>query len=176
MRGVASVPLANRATIGNMSPEFGSTATIFPIDDVTIDYLKLTGRSPEQIQLVEDYAKTQGLWHDPANEVAYSEYLELDLSTVVPSISGPKRPQDRIELSDAKSQFAKDIHNYAAPGEESKSAPVSTGDGRNFELANGAVAIASITSCTNTSNPLSCSRQVCSPATRASADSTRSRG
>ncbi|EKU47825.1 aconitate hydratase AcnA [Brevibacterium casei] len=151
--GVASVPLANRATIGNMSPEFGSTAAIFPIDDVTIDYLKLTGRSPEQIQLVEDYAKTQGLWHDPANEVAYSEYLELDLSTVVPSISGPKRPQDRIELSDAKSQFAKDIHNYAAPGEESKSAPVSTGDGRNFELANGAVAIASITSCTNTSNP-----------------------
>ncbi|RAG66903.1 aconitate hydratase, partial [Burkholderia multivorans] len=93
--GVASVPLANRATIGNMSPEFGSTAAIFPIDDVTIDYLKLTGRSPEQIQLVEDYAKTQGLWHDPANEVAYSEYLELDLSTVVPSISGPKRPQDR---------------------------------------------------------------------------------
>ncbi|MCM1012644.1 aconitate hydratase AcnA [Brevibacterium sp. XM4083] len=151
--GVASVPLANRATIGNMSPEFGSTAAIFPIDDVTIDYLKLTGRSPEQIQLVEDYAKTQGLWHDPANEVAYSEYLELDLSSVVPSISGPKRPQDRIELSDAKSQFAKDIHNYAAPGEESKSAPVSTGDGRNFELANGAVAIASITSCTNTSNP-----------------------
>ncbi|WP_119296185.1 aconitate hydratase AcnA [Brevibacterium casei] len=151
--GVASVPLANRATIGNMSPEFGSTAAIFPIDDVTIDYLKLTGRLPEQIQLVEDYAKTQGLWHDPANEVAYSEYLELDLSTVVPSISGPKRPQDRIELSDAKSQFAKDIHNYAAPGEESKSAPVSTGDGRNFELANGAVAIASITSCTNTSNP-----------------------
>lgn len=151
--GVASVPLANRATIGNMSPEFGSTAAIFPIDDVTIDYLKLTGRSPEQIQLVEDYAKTQGLWHDPASEVAYSEYLELDLSTVVPSISGPKRPQDRIELSDAKSQFAKDIHNYAAPGEESKSAPVSTGDGRNFELANGAVAIASITSCTNTSNP-----------------------
>ena len=151
--GVASVPLANRATIGNMSPEFGSTAAIFPIDDVTIDYLKLTGRSPEQIQLVEDYAKTQGLWHDPANEVAYSEYLELDLSTVVPSISGPKRPQDRIELTDAKNQFAKDIHNYAAPGEESKSAPVSTGDGRNFELANGAVAIASITSCTNTSNP-----------------------
>ncbi|UZD60990.1 aconitate hydratase AcnA [Brevibacterium sp. JSBI002] len=152
-KGVAEVPLANRATIGNMSPEFGSTAAIFPIDEVTIDYLKLTGRSEEQIQLVEDYAKTQGLWHDPENEVEYSEYLELDLSTVVPSISGPKRPQDRIELSDAKSQFAKDIHNYAAPGEESKSVDVSTADGRNFELANGAVAIASITSCTNTSNP-----------------------
>ncbi|WP_432788895.1 aconitate hydratase AcnA [Brevibacterium sp. K11IcPPYGO002] len=152
-KGVAEVPLANRATIGNMSPEFGSTAAIFPIDEVTIDYLKLTGRSDEQIQLVEDYAKTQGLWHDPDNEVEYSEYLELDLSTVVPSISGPKRPQDRIELSDAKNQFAKDIHNYAAPGEESKSVAVSTADGRNFELANGAVAIASITSCTNTSNP-----------------------
>ena len=152
-KGVAEVPLANRATIGNMSPEFGSTAAIFPIDEVTIDYLKLTGRSDEQIQLVEDYAKTQGLWHDPDNEVEYSEYLELDLSTVVPSISGPKRPQDRIELSDAKNQFAKDIHNYAAPGEESKSVDVSTADGRNFELANGAVAIASITSCTNTSNP-----------------------
>ncbi|MGO3180582.1 MAG: aconitate hydratase AcnA [Brevibacterium linens] len=152
-KGVAEVPLANRATIGNMSPEFGSTAAIFPIDEVTIDYLKLTGRSDEQIQLVEDYAKTQGLWHDPENEVEYSEYLELDLSTVVPSISGPKRPQDRIELSDAKNQFAKDIHNYVAPGEESKSVDVSTADGRNFELANGAVAIASITSCTNTSNP-----------------------
>ena len=152
-KGVAEVPLANRATIGNMSPEFGSTAAIFPIDEVTIDYLKLTGRTDEQIQLVEDYAKTQGLWHDPENEVEYSEYLELDLSTVVPSISGPKRPQDRIELSDAKNQFAKDIHNYAAPGEENKSVDVSTADGRNFELANGAVAIASITSCTNTSNP-----------------------
>ena len=152
-KGVAEVPLANRATIGNMSPEFGSTAAIFPIDEVTIDYLKLTGRSDEQIQLVEDYAKTQGLWHDPEIEVEYSEYIELDLSTVVPSISGPKRPQDRIELSDAKNQFAKDIHNYAAPGEESKSVDVTTGDGDQFELANGAVAIASITSCTNTSNP-----------------------
>ncbi|WP_212130442.1 aconitate hydratase AcnA [Brevibacterium sp. SMBL_HHYL_HB1] len=151
--GVAEVPLANRATIGNMSPEFGSTAAIFPIDEVTIDYLKLTGRSDEQIQLVEEYAKAQGLWHDPSREVEYSEYLELDLSTVVPSISGPKRPQDRIELSDAKNQFAKDIHNYAAPGEENKSVDVTTADGRNFELANGAVAIASITSCTNTSNP-----------------------
>ncbi|WP_349828482.1 aconitate hydratase AcnA [Brevibacterium litoralis] len=151
--GVGSVPLANRATIGNMSPEFGSTAAIFPIDDVTIDYLRLTGRSQEQIDLVETYAKEQGLWHDPSVEVEYSEYLELDLSTVVPSISGPKRPQDRIELTDAKDQFAKDIHNYAQPGEEAKSVPVSMGDGRDFELKNGAVAIASITSCTNTSNP-----------------------
>ena len=151
--GVASVPLANRATIGNMSPEFGSTAAIFPIDEVTMDYMKLTGRSAEQIQLVEDYAKAQGLWHDPSKEVEYSEYVELDLSTVVPSISGPKRPQDRVELTDAKNQFAKDIHNYAQPGEENKSVPVTTSDGANFELANGAVAIASITSCTNTSNP-----------------------
>ncbi|HLS34427.1 MAG TPA: aconitate hydratase AcnA, partial [Brevibacterium sp.] len=152
-RGVSAVPLANRATIGNMSPEFGSTAAMFPIDQVTIDYLRLMGRDEDQIALVEKYAKAQGLWHDPSREVEYSEYLELDLSTVVPSISGPKRPQDRIQLSDAKSQFAKDIHSYAQPGEEQKSAAVSTADGREFELANGAVAIASITSCTNTSNP-----------------------
>ncbi|EFG48231.1 aconitate hydratase 1 [Brevibacterium mcbrellneri ATCC 49030] len=151
--GVTAVPLANRATIGNMSPEFGSTAAIFPIDDVTLDYLKLTGRSEEQIALVEAYCKEQGLWHDPKNEVEYSEYLELDLSTVVPSIAGPKRPQDRIELSDAKSQFAKDLPNYTKPGEEAKSVPVKMGDGREFELTNGSVAIASITSCTNTSNP-----------------------
>ncbi|SLM97675.1 aconitate hydratase AcnA [Brevibacterium yomogidense] len=152
-KGVSAVPLANRATIGNMSPEFGSTAAMFPIDQVTMDYLRLTGRDEEQMALVETYAKEQGLWHDPEAEIEFSEYLELDLSTVVPSISGPKRPQDRIELSDAKSQFAKDIHNYAQPGDEQKSAPVATADGREFELANGAVAIASITSCTNTSNP-----------------------
>lgn len=151
--GVGAVPLANRATIGNMSPEFGSTAAMFPIDEVTVDYLRLTGRDESQIKLVETYAKEQGLWHDPSTEVEYSEYLELDLSTVVPSISGPKRPQDRIELSDSKEQFRKDIHNYAKPGEEDKAASVAMGDGRSFELANGAVAIASITSCTNTSNP-----------------------
>ncbi|MYM20733.1 aconitate hydratase AcnA [Brevibacterium sp. 5221] len=152
-KGVSAVPLANRATIGNMSPEFGSTAAMFPVDEVTMGYLRLTGRSQEQLDLVEAYAKEQGLWHNPDEAVAYSEYLELDLSTVVPSISGPKRPQDRIELSDAKSQFAKDIHNYAKTGEEEKSAEVSMPDGREFELKNGAVAIASITSCTNTSNP-----------------------
>ncbi|WP_101589524.1 aconitate hydratase AcnA [Brevibacterium jeotgali] len=152
-KGVSAVPLANRATIGNMSPEFGSTAAMFPIDEVTLDYLRLTGRDEDQMALVETYAKEQGLWHDPEAEIEFSEYLELDLSTVVPSISGPKRPQDRIELSDAKSQFAKDIHNYAQPGDEQKSAPVATADGREFELTNGAVAIASITSCTNTSNP-----------------------
>ena len=110
--GVAEVPLANRATIGNMSPEFGSTAAIFPIDEVTLDYLRLTGRSDEQLALVEAYAKEQGLWHDPPREPKFSEYLELDLSDVVPSIAGPKRPQDRIALTDAKTAFRKDIHNY----------------------------------------------------------------
>src|SRR5690606_4723744 len=111
--GVGAVPLANRATIGNMSPEFGSTAAIFPIDDVTLEYLRLTGRSDEQIDLVEAYVKEQGMWHDPSEEITFSEYLELDLSTVVPSISGPKRPQDRISLTDAKAQFHEDIKNYA---------------------------------------------------------------
>lgn len=193
--GVAAVPLANRATIGNMSPEFGSTAAMFPIDDVTLDYLRLTGRSDENVALVESYAKEQGLWHDPSKEIRFSEYLELDLSTVVPSISGPKRPQDRIELTDAKEQFRKDIHNYVAiedgsvdesleesfpasdppsfthadshttesarvisaangsHGRPSSPVHVVTEDGREFELDHGAVSIASITSCTNTSNP-----------------------
>jgi aconitate hydratase len=147
--GVTAVPLANRATIGNMSPEFGSTAAIFPIDDVTLDYLRLTGRSVEQVALVEAYAKAQHLWHDPAVEPVFSEYLELDLATVVPSISGPKRPQDRIILTEAKSQFSKDLENYThgAP------AQVSSKTGESFELKNGAVTIAAITSCTNTSNP-----------------------
>src|SRR5690625_1336727 len=111
-QGVAKVPLANRATIGNMSPEFGSTAAMFPVDEVTTDYMRLTGRTEEEIALVEAYAKEQGMWHDPDRELRFSEHLELDLSTVVPSISGPKRPQDRIELTDAKEQFRKDIHNY----------------------------------------------------------------
>ena len=146
--GVASVPLANRATIGNMSPEFGSTVAIFPIDEVTIDYLRGTGRSEDQIALVEQYSKLQGLWHDPANEAEYSEYLELDLSTVVPSIAGPKRPQDRIELSDSKEAFQKDIATYSS--EKSKPTKV---EGKDYSIDNGYVAIASITSCTNTSNP-----------------------
>ncbi|NMK98939.1 aconitate hydratase, partial [Staphylococcus capitis] len=119
-KGVAEVPLANRATLGNMSPEFGSTAAIFPIDDETINYLRLTGRDEAQLALVEAYAREQGMWHDADHEPAFSEYLELDLSTVVPSISGPKRPQDRIELSDAKNAFRKDIHNYV---EENHPAP-----------------------------------------------------
>ncbi|MBT0769195.1 aconitate hydratase AcnA [Kineosporia sp. J2-2] len=113
--GVGAVPLANRATIGNMSPEFGSTCAIFPIDEVTLDYLRLTGRSDEQVALVEAYCKEQGLWHDPSSEAKYSEYLELDLSTVVPSIAGPKRPQDRIELSHAKKSFRGTIGDYVTP-------------------------------------------------------------
>ncbi|MDC3725355.1 MULTISPECIES: aconitate hydratase AcnA [unclassified Rhodococcus (in: high G+C Gram-positive bacteria)] len=194
--GVAEVPLANRATLGNMSPEFGSTAAIFPIDGETINYLRLTGRSDEQLALVEAYAKEQGLWHDPSREPEFSEYLELDLSTVVPSIAGPKRPQDRILLSESKVAFRKDIHNYVEenlPAEHSKldeaveeSFPASdpavlsfADDGAvdvhsaangshgrptkpvkvvseergEFVLDHGAVVVAGITSCTNTSNP-----------------------
>ncbi|USR80144.1 aconitate hydratase AcnA [Arcanobacterium pinnipediorum] len=153
--GVGAVPLANRATIGNMSPEFGSTAAIFPIDEVTLEYLRLTGRSEEQIALVEEYTKAQGLWHDPDNEVEYSEYIELDLSTVVPSIAGPKRPQDRIALSDAKQAFHKALPSYTDdPGQDRphKVTPL-TINGTQTSIDHGSVAIASITSCTNTSNP-----------------------
>ena len=149
--GVAAVPLANRATIGNMSPEFGSTCAIFPIDDETISYLKLTGRPAEQLALVEAYAKAQGLWHDADREPSYSEYLELDLATVVPSIAGPKRPQDRVALSQAKDKFAEVLPTYAAQG--TKPTPVTMEDGTQVVIDNGAVVIASITSCTNTSNP-----------------------
>src|SRR5580693_1953386 len=103
--GVGQVPVANRATIGNMSPEFGSTCAIFPIDSATLEYLRLTGRPEAQVSLVEAYAKEQGLWHDPSREPRFSEEVELDLSTVVPSIAGPKRPQDKIELANAKPAF-----------------------------------------------------------------------
>ena len=146
--GVTKVPLANRATIGNMSPEFGSTVAIFPIDEVTLDYLRITGRDKEQVDLVEAYTKAQGLWHDPSVEPVFSEYLTLDLSTVVPSIAGPKRPQDRIELSSSKSSFEKDLKTYAT----AMSSPAKV-KGQNYEIDHGAVTIASITSCTNTSNP-----------------------
>jgi aconitate hydratase len=148
--GVAAVPLANRATIGNMSPEFGSTCAIFPIDEVTLDYLRLTGRPDDQVSLVEAYAREQGLWHDPSREARYSEYLELDLCSVVPSIAGPKRPQDRIALTDAKQAFAAALPAYT--GDPAASTSVGAGEG-GYTLSHGAVAIASITSCTNTSNP-----------------------
>src|SRR5690606_10903339 len=185
-------------TIGNMSPEYGSTISIFPIDQVTLDYMALTGRPTAQIALVEAYAKAQGLWHDPHAEPRYSERLELDLSTVVPSIAGPKRPQDRIQLSDAKQAFrgalaaligdtdpkpqgydkavdesfpASDTPSYkedAVPtsqpptdhtaevpaGSLRQRDPVSvTLDGTPQQIDHGAVVIAAITSCTNTSSP-----------------------
>ena len=194
--GLGNVPLANRATIGNMSPEYGSTAAMFPIDDETLAYLRLSGRPAEQVALVEAYAKEQGLWHDPANEPVFSETLELDLSTVVPSIAGPKRPQDRVPLNAAKSMFRAALRDYAThpgPGpsgtlDEAEKAsfpasdpisashdsaadqpvscnvgpvgdrpsnPVQTvlADGSTATLDHGAVVIAAITSCTNTSNP-----------------------
>ncbi|GAC1386111.1 MAG: aconitate hydratase AcnA [Marmoricola sp.] len=149
--GVTVLPLANRATIGNMSPEFGSTVAIFPIDEETIHYMRLTGRSEEQLALVEAYAKEQGLWHDPSAEPRYSEKLELDLATVVPSIAGPKRPQDRVALTEAKTSFEGYLPSYSS--QPDASIPVTLADGTSFELKNGAVTIASITSCTNTSNP-----------------------
>ncbi|MGW7081988.1 aconitate hydratase AcnA [Streptomyces sp. NPDC054871] len=170
--GVAATSLANRATIGNMSPEFGSTAAIFPIDDETLKYLRLTGRDEQQVALVEAYAKEQGLWLDPAAEPDFSEKLELDLSTVVPSIAGPKRPQDRIVLANAAQQFALDVRNYVEDDDEAgkesfpaSDAPASTNgvptrpttvtapDGSTYEIDHGAVTVAAITSCTNTSNP-----------------------
>ncbi|WP_067183499.1 aconitate hydratase [Microtetraspora niveoalba] len=191
--GVSSVPLANRATIGNMSPEFGSTCAIFPIDGETISYLTLTGRSAEQVALVEAYAKEQGLWLDPsAPEPVFSEYIELDLSTVVPSIAGPKRPQDRITLATAKQAWRAAVRDYVpgdsvqGPADEASAesfpasdspaishsgsgdvphaarldggrphrpTPVTLADGTSFEVDHGAVVIAAITSCTNTSNP-----------------------
>jgi aconitate hydratase len=194
--GVAAVPLANRATIGNMSPEYGSTVAIFPIDDETLRYLRFTGRDPDQVALVEAYAKSQGLWHDPTTSPAFSEELELDLAEVVPSLAGPKRPQDRVDLADAKRAFRLALKDYAegdeptgldeeleatfpasdpitsepddrqdaSPAPSSGSprvprwraqepTPVRLADGTEFELDHGAVTIAAITSCTNTSNP-----------------------
>jgi aconitate hydratase len=148
--GCSSVPLANRATIGNMSPEYGSTVAIFPIDEQTIEYLKFTGRSKDQLALVESYAKKQGLWLDPNHEPRFSEHLQLDLSTIEPSIAGPKRPQDRVSLKNAKDNFNKVLPNYT--NELDKKIEVNL-DGEKFDLTHGAVVIAAITSCTNTSNP-----------------------
>ena len=148
--GVSVLPLANRATIGNMSPEFGSTIAVFPIDEETIKYLKLTGRPEEQLALVETYAKEQGLWHDPDAEPRYSEKLELDLATVVPSLAGPKRPQDRVAVTEAAPKFATALADYT---EDADATVEITLDGEKHTIGHGAVAIAAITSCTNTSNP-----------------------
>ena len=150
--GVSALPMANRATIGNMSPEYGSTCAIFPIDEETIRYLKFTGRNSEQLELVEKYAKVNGLWHDPKASPRFSEKLELDLATVVPSIAGPKRPQDRISLSDAKSSYEKVLPTYFSEKTSRSKVDVSV-NGKSTSVGNGDVVIASITSCTNTSNP-----------------------
>ncbi len=159
--GVSAVPLANRATIGNMSPEYGSTCAIFPIDQETLDYMRLTGRDDDAIARVEAYTKAQGLWHDPSVEAEYSEYLELDLGTVVPSIAGPKRPQDRITLDRAKETWREAVRAYTndpagegeLAGRPSRPVHVETADHGEFDIDHGIVGIASITSCTNTSNP-----------------------
>ena len=151
--GVGAVPLANRATIGNMSPEYGSTIAVFPIDDETTKYLRLTGRTEQEIALVEAYAKAQGLWHDPDHEPRFSEYLELDLGDVVPSIAGPKRPQDRVSLTESASSFQTALADYAGSSDASNVQSVTLEDGTSFDIDHGAVTIAAITSCTNTSNP-----------------------
>jgi len=150
--GVVSVPMANRATIGNMSPEYGSTCAIFPIDEETLRYLRLTGRSDEQVELVEQYAKAQGMWHDPAKAPRFSEHIELDLATVVSSIAGPKRPQDRISLTESKGAFEKILPTYFTDKTGKEAYPVHVGANATT-IKNGDVVIASITSCTNTSNP-----------------------
>ena len=155
--GVSTVPLANRATIGNMSPEYGSTCAIFPIDDETLRYLELTGRPAERIALVETYAKEQGLWHDPGHQPDYSERLTLDLSTVVPSLAGPARPQDRVRLDEARESFQvalpKILGKEATVAGPTNPTPVTLDEGTSFDLDHGHVVIAAITSCTNTSNP-----------------------
>ncbi|HSH48280.1 MAG TPA: aconitate hydratase [Halomonas sp.] len=193
--GLANVPLANRATIGNMSPEYGSTCAIFPIDDETLSYLRLTGRPEHQIRLVEAYAKEQGLWHDPQHEAEYSQVVELDLGTVEPSLAGPKRPQDRVPLRIAPQAVCALLAGHsqaealqvgldaASAGSFPASDPIAIGhsdpsdaprpmvdeggycdwppdpvaitleDGTECEIDHGAVVIAAITSCTNTSNP-----------------------
>jgi aconitate hydratase len=156
--GLKGLPLADRATIANMSPEFGSTCAIFPIDEETIRYLELTGRPADQIALVEAYAKAQGLWRvDGAPAADYTDVVELDLSTVEPSLAGPKRPQDRVPLRSAKKIYESSVKKMAE--ERSQKNPNATGNatatvgGKNFEVKDGAVLIAAITSCTNTSNP-----------------------
>ncbi len=149
--GVAAVPLANRATIGNMAPEYGSTIAVFPIDDETLRYLRFTGRDEELVRLVEAYAKEQGLWHDPSRRAQYSADLSLDLSTVEPSLAGPRRPQDRVPLRTARPSFRTALADAGTP--EPRTVEVTLAGGEKVQLSDGAVTIAAITSCTNTSNP-----------------------
>ena len=156
--GLASLPLADRATIGNMSPEFGSTCALFPIDQETLRYLELTGRPRAQVQLVEDYARAQGLWRtDGAKPAQYTKIIELDLGSVEPSLAGPSRPQDRVPLRLARNVYR--THQARIAAERARSSPKASGqvpvmlDGQSFVLRDGAVLIAAITSCTNTSNP-----------------------
>ena len=146
--GVAAVPLANRATIGNMSPEYGATCAIFPIDDVTLEYLRFTGRDDHHVDLVEAYAKEQGMFHVAGGiEPVFSETIELDLSTVAPSLAGPSRPQDLVALAGAGTSYR------TALGRDQRSAPATLADGSSQTVTDGAVVVAAITSCTNTSNP-----------------------
>ncbi len=155
--GISSLPLTDRATVANMAPEYGATIGFFPIDEATLDFLRLTGRSPENIALVEQYAKEQGLFHTASTpDPIFSDTLELDLSTVQPCLAGPARPQDRVLLKDMKTSFPKNVMDIlkVKEGDAKLSAKaVVTQGAQSYELTNGAVVIASITSCTNTSNP-----------------------
>jgi aconitate hydratase len=151
--GLASLPLADRATLANMAPEYGATCGIFPIDEESLNYMRLSGRSEEHVALVEAYTRAQGMFHTPDSpEAEYSDVLVLDMSTVVPSLAGPKRPQDRILLTEAKQAWQKDMTVFTEGRSSNGSASVEY-NGENFELEDGAVVIAAITSCTNTSNP-----------------------
>ena len=151
---LSHLPMGDRATIANMGPEYGATCGLFPIDEETLAYMRLTGRPDEHIALTEAYAKAQGMWRNDSQVADYSETLELDISTIVPSISGPKRPQDRIELRESKPEFQRDLDNLKSQAGIQGKGPVKTViDGQEVELDDGSVVIAAITSCTNTSNP-----------------------
>ncbi len=156
--GLASMPLANRATIANMAPEYGATMGYFPVDERTIDYMRLSGRDEALIETVEQYYRAQKLWHDPARAIDYTAVVELDLAEVSPALAGPRRPQDRIELRDMQQQWNTDLSGTFGRGDEGGTAIATapakvTNDGQTFELHDGSVVIAAITSCTNTSNP-----------------------
>ena len=151
--GLSSLSLADRATIGNMGPEYGATIGYFPIDDETLRYLELTGRDPHLIKLVETYAKEQGMFRtDASPDPMFTDTLELDLSTVVPSLAGPRRPQDRVPLTESKKAFKEALPSLIKSGDVNKTVNVQM-NGDKFQLGHGSVVISAITSCTNTSNP-----------------------